>query len=128
MLTSLLKHWWTGTPQANDRFTFTADPGARLIEVPLLFAGSGGTTGFSHAYTTNHVNLLSAADSSGGTTAYVGYSHGPLGSYLPGQPANANLFDDYVSAALHMGGYESVVFADSRMYHIELTEVRVDVD
>ena len=67
----ILKHYWSGgAPAAGDVFTFAADPGAKMIEVPVLFKPlEDPDTGIlkSLAYTTNFINSLVS-----GTTVVTG--------------------------------------------------------
>lgn len=111
----LLEHWWSGSTSAGDVFTYTANPNAGMVPMPVLFYGSSGASGFAYAYTNNHVNLLSGKTPDGTATAYTGFSYGPQVNYR-GQ-GNESLFDNYVADSLTDAGYDNTVFADARVYH-----------
>lgn len=110
----LFTHWWQGAPASGDIFTFTADPGAKIVEMPVLFFEEGGE---ASAYTTNHVNGV--AD---GRTFITGKAFGPQVDYR-GTGQLRDIFDDYFShpidpmGILRLAGYDHVIRADARVYH-----------
>jgi len=110
-------HWWSGTPAANDVFTFDADPLRKTpvttppsirritLEMPVLFQNSGKAL----AYTNNHVNSL--IDD---TSVISAQSFGPSVNYT-GSGAS-NILGDYVENIFTKAGL-TVTPADDRTYH-----------
>ncbi|MEA2735848.1 MAG: protein-arginine deiminase, partial [Humisphaera sp.] len=118
----LLKEYWTGTAKAGDRFTFTTNPAATLIKMPVLFATFGllfdppGSPPPVQpwrlgAFTTNHINSI--VD---GQTVVTGGSYGPRVNF-DGSGVKKDLFDAYAIAAFRAAGFTKIFFADARLYH-----------
>jgi hypothetical protein len=103
----ILQEWWDSTlgTEADDEITFTTQPSADLIEMPVLFRNQGGAV----AYTNNVINSI--VD---GTTLFMARPYGP--ECMPG---NADVFEYYArEAAMKQGvGFTSVLFNEERAYH-----------
>ncbi|MEA2711542.1 MAG: protein-arginine deiminase [Phycisphaerales bacterium] len=118
----LLKEYWTGTAKTGDRFTFTTNPAATLIKMPVLFATFGllfdppGSPPPVQpwrlgAFTTNHINSI--VD---GQTVVTGSSYGPRVNF-DGSGVKKDLFDAYATSAFRAAGFTKIFFADARLYH-----------
>lgn len=111
----ILRHWWTGgVAAAGDKFTFSADPGAGMIEVPVLFDSlpASGRPNALAAYTTNFINSLI-----NGITVITGKAYGPSVNWS-GNGAD-DILKDYTDATFGMAGIPiaGVIRADGRFYH-----------
>lgn len=111
----ILRHWWTGgAPAVGDKFTFSADPGAGMIEVPVLFDNrpAPGRPNALAAYTTNFINSLV-----NGITVITGKAYGPSVNWS-GNGAD-DILEDYTDATFGMAGIPiaGVIRADGRFYH-----------
>jgi hypothetical protein len=117
----LLKHYWTGTPRAGDRFTFTTNPSATLLRMPVMFATPGlfhesasanpAPTGWRLApFSTNNINSLADGD-----TVVVGRAYGPKVNW--NGTGKTDLFEGYAGSVFRAAGYRNVVLADTRFYH-----------
>lgn len=102
----ILMHWWSGTPAANDVFTFNADPSCNTLEMPVLFREVSVK---ALAYTNNHVNSL--IDDSSVISAQ---SFGPSVNYT-GSGAS-NILGDYVES-IFSKAVLTLTPADDRAYH-----------
>ena len=106
------------TPAAGDRFTFTSDPLATIIEAPVIFAevAAGGAL----AYTSNVVNSL--VD---GENIVVAATYGPEVDLDGAGPAGPeDILNKYTKSLFERYcGYTNVVFSDVRTYHNASGEV-----
>lgn len=104
----IFRHWWSGTANAGDVFTFHADPACMTIEMPVVFMYENNG---ALAYTIDHVNSL--VD---GGTVFTGDPYGPV-------VLQEDILSEYVSLAFIWAGYEDVMFVDSRTYHDAMGDV-----
>jgi hypothetical protein len=116
----LLKEYWSGTAKAGDRFTFSTNPAATLIKMPVLFSTSGLFVPDQPppeqpwrlgAFTTNHVNSIMD-----GQMVVAGGSYGPRVNF-DGSGIKKDLFDAYARATFGAAGFTRIFFADTRLYH-----------
>lgn len=107
----ILDNWWTrGTKVAGDKYRFSANPGTKIVEIPVLFAAFTG--GRAWAMTSNCVNVL--VD---GSTVFVPETFGPVVDYL-GSGTASDILKDYVNSAYEdCCGYEHVEFVEAKWYH-----------
>lgn len=109
----ILKHWWSGTPDPGDEFTFDAYPDCNTIEMPVIFHYKPHYFGGAVAYTVDHVNCLVDAN-----TVFFGDSYGPvIEDPNTGAEGANDILLDYVKNLFEKAGYADVNDADSRYYH-----------
>ena len=110
----LSQYWSGGAPAAGDTFTFSADPTAKTIEMPVLFGPEydGGTFDGLGAYTTDHANSLVS-----GTKVVTGDTYGPRVDF-DGSGAK-DILKEYVTSMFVRAGYTAadIHWADARLYH-----------
>jgi hypothetical protein len=121
----LLKSQWTGGAKAGDRFTFSTNPNATLIKMPVLFNGPftlfesnspAATSVIGDGklrlipFSSNHVNSL--VD---GATVVSGRAHGPRVHW--NGSGSSDILESYATAAFKQVGYTRVVYTDTRLYH-----------
>jgi hypothetical protein len=120
----LLKHYWSGTANAGDRFTFATNPNATLIKMPVMFAAPGvlsypsneptptGPDGLRLIpYSANHINALVGDNA----TVVSMKAYGPKVNW--NGAGNSDLFEAYASSAYRAAGYQKIVYTDARLYH-----------
>jgi hypothetical protein len=112
----ILNHYWSGgAPAAGDAFTFAAAPGAKMIEVPVLFQAAWDDRALrfkSLAYTTNFINSLVS-----GTTVVTGKGYGPSVNWSGA--GISDIFEGYTTGTFKLAGMDEgkIVRADGRYYH-----------
>ena len=104
-------HFWGGTPAVGDKFTFSADPRSRIVEMPVLFSDQF-TAGQASAYTINHVNSIVSDN-----RVVTGDSLGPEVDY--DGTGKKSILNEYVRSMFEIAGFNSnnVKFADAASYH-----------
>ncbi len=111
----ILKSWWQGSPQNGDTFTYVANPGSAVVQMPVLFSyyiDDDGLTFGAGAFTPNFVNCLV-----NGSAVIAGQAFGPVVNWS-GNGAS-DIFQDYASAAYRLAGLRNVIWVDARAYHNE---------
>lgn len=110
----VFSNWWNegaGDLVQGDTFTFSADPNAAVVPIPIAFgAYDFGNGPQAYAYTTDHINAL--VD---GQTVVTGRAFGPKVDHDQ-NGTKTDILQDYVKAAFGKV-YTRVVFADARAYH-----------
>jgi hypothetical protein len=105
----ILRQWWTGNHQVGDKFDYTADPSATIVNMPVLFFGTPKTaTGGGYiAYSENNVNSLID-----GTAVVTEKTFGPVNK-------GTDVFQNYVAWAFFKAGYAAnqTFFVDASGYH-----------
>jgi len=119
----IFKHWWSGTPQSGDVFTFSVHTESATLEMPVLYH-TYDTYGFL-ATTNNVVNCLID-----GNTVIIADHHGPEGiDYMGGddevenilntliEGEQGNILRDYTEVMFKKYGFEKVIRVDELYYH-----------
>jgi hypothetical protein len=118
----LLKHCWSGTAKAGDRFTFATNPAATLVKMPVMFAAAGVLLeppntpmppgGWRLApFSANHINALVGDNA----TVVSMQAYGPKVNW--NGAGNSDLFEAYASSAYRAAGFQKIVYTDARLYH-----------
>jgi hypothetical protein len=110
----ILKHWWAGTPNSGDIFTFNADPLCKTLEIPIIYGFSFYSP--STPVTNNSVNCLVDMN-----TVFTAKQFGPDVDYLNNGMVS-DILEDYVRA-MFVKVYSNVNMPDETYYHSMLGSI-----